>query len=417
MKGDRRVDLSGVAVVDAHCHGFNAQGLAARNSEAWLDRITLMGMCLDSARQSLQAPDAGLRPTTEATLFACQAARELAAYLGCPPEAVRRVRSDRMAADLPGYVTDLLSSEHIVALFADDGYPLPPVSRAEFEQVTGARVYRVARIEPLIDQARAESESFEDLERVFEGLLHQAAGDPHCIAFKSIIAYRTGLDVGEPSRAAARNGYGRWRRAGWRDNRGVSKEIRDHLLNLAFGVARQKNFPVHIHTGGGDPDVLLEYARPAHLQALLKRHAGQPVVLVHGGYPWIEESAFLASVFPSVYLDLSLLVPWGTLYIERALELILGTVPADKIFHASDEASEPELLWLAARLARRSLERVLGDAVGRGILSAGEACSFGRAILGENALKVHGLAGADLPRGSLPEQPENQPTQTKGRLT
>lgn len=396
MTGDRRIDLSDVAVVDAHCHGFEAQGLAARNTEAWLDRITLMGMCLDSARESLQAPDPGLQPMTEATLFARQAARELAGYLGCPPETVRQERSARMAADVPGYVRALLSSEHIVGLFADDGYPLPPVWRAEFEKVTGTRVYRVARIEPLIDRARGESESFEELERVFEGLLQAAAEDPHCIAFKSIVAYRTGLDVGEPSRDAARKGYGRWRRAGWRDERGVSKEIRDYLLNLAFGVAREKHLPVHIHTGGGDPDVVLEYARPAHLQALLKRHAGQPVVLVHGGYPWIEESAFLASIFPSVYLDFSLLVPWGTVYIDRAFELILGTVPANKIFHASDEASEPELLWLAARLARRALQRVLGDAVGRGIVSPGEAHTFGRAILGENALRVHGLAAADL---------------------
>ena len=62
---------------------------------------------------------------------------------------------------------------------------------------------------------------------------------------------------------------------------------------------------------------------------LLNRYMSQPIVLIHCGYPWIEETAFLASIFPRAYVELSVMTPWSTLYIDRALELFLGSVPAN----------------------------------------------------------------------------------------
>ena len=37
------------------------------------------------------------------------------------------------------------------------------------------------------------------------------------------------------------------------------------------------------------------------------RHA--KVVLVHAGYPWLQEAAFMTNVLPNVYLDVSLVCP------------------------------------------------------------------------------------------------------------
>ena len=79
----------------------------------------------------------------------------------------------------------------------------------------------------------------------------------------------------------------------------------------------------------------------------------QPIIRIDAGYPWMAEAAYIASILPFVYIDLSEFLPWATLGIDRELEMLLGVVPAGKILYGSDEASEPEVFWLSARTARR----------------------------------------------------------------
>jgi len=393
MKARSMVDLSEVPVVDAHCHGFEAKALLSREPDGWQDRITVMGMCFESSL-TIDRSLAGLvSKMTEGTVFALLGRRWLGEFLGCTPEDVPRVRHAALEADPKGYISRLLADEHLVGLFVDDGYPQPQVNLDELEALVSTSVYRVARIEPLINEARSATNTMDDLEAAFRALLEETAEDPRCVAYKTVIAYRTGLDVGDPTKEEIAESYRRWRDAGWKDGRDTSKAVRDHLLNVTLEVASRQDRPVHIHSGAGDPDVVLSHARPANLGPLLKRFSAQPVVLIHSGYPWLEEATYLASIYPMVYLDLSLLVPWATLDVDRGLGLVLGSVPTNKVLHGSDEASEPEVAWISARLARAALERVLGGAVERDYLTLGEAERIGQAVLADNALRLHGLAG------------------------
>jgi predicted TIM-barrel fold metal-dependent hydrolase len=148
----------------------------------------------------------------------------------------------------------------------------------------------------------------------------------------------------------------------------------------------------HIHCGDGDPDILLARARPHDVFPFLRDHVDQPIVLIHGGHPWTRVAAYIASLLPNVHIDLSVLVPWASSAIEPALEELLGMVPAAKLLYASDQASEPEVFWLSARLARRATARVLGGLVDRDYLTAREAEGIGRGILAENTRRLHGLA-------------------------
>jgi predicted TIM-barrel fold metal-dependent hydrolase len=117
----------------------------------------------------------------------------------------------------------------------------------------------------------------------------------------------------------------------------------------------------------------------------------QPVVLVHSGYPWIRESAYIASVLPNVYLELSELIPWGFGQVEWALEMLVGTVPAAKLLYGSDEAGEPESFWISALLARRALERVLDTFVERDYVATRDAERLGAMVLGDSCRALHGL--------------------------
>ena len=384
--------LDDAPLVDAHLHGFEADALAREDPEEWANLITLMGMCFLSSKKV----DAGLRDRvaemTGDTLFARLSRRWLADFLGCPVDTVATQRLERLRSDSSSYFGSLMADANVQALFVDDGYPQPRIDPARFEQTMGTHVYRVARLEPMIEQARQVTDTVGGLEESFRAQMAQSEDDPRCIAYKTVIAYRSGLDVGAPGRDEIEGSYGRWRESDWRDGRDTSKALRDHLLNVAYEVARRQGRPIHIHSGAGDPDCVLSHVRPANLAPLLQRHGAQPTVLIHSGYPWVEEGAYLAAMYPMAYLEVSLFLPWVTLDADRVLSVILGSVPTSKVLYGSDEASEGEVIWLSAKLARRALERVLSRAVELDYLTRDEAADVGRDVLARNALTLHGVS-------------------------
>jgi uncharacterized protein len=233
--------------------------------------------------------------------------------------------------------------------------------------------------------------SFTDLEAAVVGRLEEAASDGRTVAFKSIIAYRTGLDVEEATGQEASTAFHRWRANGWPETREHAKPVRDRLLHETAHVAARRGLALHIHTGDGDPDIDLPRARPSLLFPFLRARRDQPIVLIHGGHPWSHEAGYIASLLPGVYVDLSVLIPWAGWTVERHLSDLIGSVPTSKLLYGSDQASEPEVFWIAARLARRALERVLGDAVDSDYLSTDEATRIGKGILADNTRALHGI--------------------------
>ncbi len=387
------VDLSEAEVVDAHCHPYRIEDLLGRDPATFETRCMFLGTALLSSSHATHALAPLVEELTETTVFGLALRRWLAALLGCEPtkDAVVTARDEAMRSDPVAYARRLLDDERVTAVVADEGYPQPTIPREEFERALGGvRVHRVGRIEPWIVDAR-EAGTFQGTVDRFEELLEEAAGDPELIAFKTIIAYRTGLDVGDPSSSEAPEGYAHWRDGGWAETREYAKPVRDFLLRRALELARKHDRVFHVHVGGGDPDIDLTNAKPRDVFPLLVEHQDLPIVLIHAGYPWLGEAAYVASVLPNVYLEISELVPWGWGQIDQSLESILGTVPGAKVFHGSDEASEPEMFWASARLVRASLERTLGRFIDRSWVSAEEAGRIGRGVLADNVRKLHAI--------------------------
>lgn len=387
-----RIDLAGVGIVDAHTHPYGLEDLLAKDAAGFDTRLTFLGESFHSSSKL----DPALLPVadglTDSTLLAVVVIRWLARHLGCEPtrEAVTEARDRALRADPPGYTRGLLEAAGVVAVLSDEGYPQPPIEAADFSRTLGgAIVHRVARLEPWV-LARRDG-SFDDLVSGIEADATDAASDPNCVAYKSIVAYRTGLDVTDPSASDAAPAFERWRADGWAETREHAKPVRDFLIRRALVVARANDRPFHFHCGGGDPDINLAYAGPSNLFPLLRDAQHQPVVLVHSGYPWIPEAAYIASILPHVSLEISELVPWAWGQVDWALEMLVGTVPAAKILYGSDEAGEPEAFWASALLAREALERVLDRFVERDYLSVEQAERFGRLVLGEACRTLHGI--------------------------
>jgi uncharacterized protein len=388
-----RVDLTGCEILDNHCHGFRLHDLLERDPEGWEDRLTMMGTCFASSGQgdaNMAAQVAGLR---DSTIFTLTARRWLAGYLGAAAshDALTAARRVALTADPSSYVHGLMADAHITTVIADDGYPQPTVTRAEFQESLGLPVYRVARIEPWIAELQTKSLSFTDFEADFERRLDEAAADRLTVGYKSVIAYRSGLDVTDPTAAEAATAYTSWQADGWPKDRGAGKVVRDYCLRAALRAARRHDRVMHIHCGGGDPDIVLTHVRPQDIFPLLHDHMDQPIVLIHSGWPWLAEGAYIASIMPFVYLDLSEFLPWASVGIDRELEILLGVAPTAKLLYGSDEASEPEVFWMSARLTREALERVLARACERDHLGPSEAQRIGQGIMGGNSKRLHGI--------------------------
>jgi uncharacterized protein len=389
-----RISLDGVPVVDAHTHPYRIEDLLAQDPAAFDTRSTFLGTCYGSSANVGEEAWGYIDSLTDTTMLGIAMRHWLAGHLGVEAtrEAVAAARAERLREDPIAYTKELLATESIQTVVGEEGYPQPTVPREEYERALGVPVYRVVRIEPLIVAHR--ERGFDELIEGMEADLDEAAEDPKCIGYKSIIAYRTGLDVEDPTVAEARDAYGRWRDDGFAETRTHAKPVRDYLIRRALGVAKRRDRVFHLHCGGGDPDIDPRYARPSGAMQLLVDHQDQPIILIHAGYPWILEASYIANILPMVHLELSELVPWSWSQVEWALEMLVGSIPAAKIMHGTDQASkEPEVIWAGARLVRGSLERVLGSFVDRGYCDTGDAERLGRGVLGENVLRLHGIAG------------------------
>jgi uncharacterized protein len=388
-----QIDLSGSDVVDAHCHPFRTQDLLDRGPRTFETRCMFLGTALLSSNHANLEAAAFVEEMTESTMFGLALRRWMARHLGCEPtkDAVVAARDAALRADPPGYVRGLLEAERVVAVVADEGYPQPTIARAEFERALGGvTVHRVGRIEPWIVEAREEG-SFDATVQRFEAIANEAADDPLLIGFKTIIAYRTGLDITDPASSEASAAFERWRAEGWTESRDHAKPVRDFLLRRAFDIAKERDRVFHVHVGAGDPDVNLTHAKPQDAFSFFVERQHQPILMIHSGWPWVAEATYVGTVLPNVYMDLSELVPWGWGQIDHSLEMILGSVPAAKVVHGCDESSEPEMFPVSARLVRQALERVLGAFVDRDFLSIADAESIGRGVLAENVRRLHGI--------------------------
>ncbi len=387
------VSLAGVPVVDAHMHPWSNAAVLASDPDGFLDRITMMGMCLVSSGLVPRVGESFLRELTDATPFASTMRRRLAAHLGCDDDraTVSAARHAAYSADPAGYLEGLWKDCGLAGLVCDEGYPQPPVDFANFRTEARVPVHRVFRIEPVITKLRETAASYDELEDALAAACEEAAA-ADAVAFKTVLAYRTGLDVGEPTASDAKAAFLRWRDGGFPETRVDAKPVRDRLLERVMAVAKATGRPLHVHCGGGDADVVLDHCSARDLFPFLNRHLEHPVVLIHSGQPWLAEGAYVAQILPRVYLELSITMPWSSLALDGLLELLLGVAPTNKVLYGSDESTDPEVLWLSAQVGREALERVLTKARERGWVDNAEAVRIGTGVLGGNVLRLHGLA-------------------------
>lgn len=339
------------------------------------------------AHPAVRAPDEpfaryfteGPQPRPD-TLFYRHALRELAGLLECEPleSAVLAARQAHA-----GLMRRLVQDARIETVLIDDGYPREGgYSVTEMAQLGGFQARRVLRIERLAEELIAAGQrDLDGLRAAFVAGLDQAR--PGLAALKSVIAYRSGLQIEQPDATRAAAGL-----KAYSGGRLTSKPLLDALLHVAADWAAANRLPLHLHTGFGDRDLDLRLANPLHLRPLLENGllGRGPLVLLHASYPYTREAAYLTTMYPEVYVDLSLVSPLlvGPA-LTRVLEDLLGQAPVTRLLYGSDAWGIPDWLWLAARATRRALADALAW------LPDAEAEWTARRVLHDNAAELYGL--------------------------
>jgi predicted TIM-barrel fold metal-dependent hydrolase len=313
--------------------------------------------------------------------------------LGCraDAEAVAAARSAR-ANDFDVYVRELFEDARIQGLVMDGGYPA--ISEDDMKRFPG-KVVRVFRLDTFIKQLLDAHDSFNDFCSEYESGIRKAITRQGFVGLKSIIAYRTGLDIRRVETDRARQDFleakqGRSELA-WYGPR--VKILRDYLFVRALELSFELNVPMQVHTGVGDYEIVLDQCDPSSLYELLKdekiRHA--TVVLVHAGFPNSQNAAFMASALPNVFLDFSLTIPFLNPASHERLMEIMEIAPSSKIMYGSDGFNLPELFWFSAKVGKRALEKCFSQFIEGGVYNRNEIDQKAKRILFENANEIYRL--------------------------
>jgi uncharacterized protein len=327
------------------------------------------------------------------SLFYRRALVDLAGFFGCAPreDAVLAARAGRPAAAL---TREMFAEAGIGALLIDPGF-----RTAEHHDLSALRglvpcpIGELLRLEVLAERLIPASDGWPDLRDRFAAGVRAAIGRG-LRGLKTIIAYRTGLDLARWDAGALEAAFRGTRDAADRGRtRLASKPLLDTLLWNALEIAAEHRLPVQVHTGFGDRDLDLRLANPLWLRPAFEHPPFRaiPFVLLHS-YPYVREASWLAHVYPNVAIDLSLTVPFAAHGAADAIVEALALAPASKVLLATDAFSIPDLFWLAARHAREALEQALRTIATRGFAGSEtrEHEALARRLLWENAASIYG---------------------------
>lgn len=313
------------------------------------------------------------------TLPHYRAIDQLASLFSCAPDwdKIKSTRDQWIERDYSGLVKKCLDGTQTLLL--DDLLTASDVEPYGWhDQFTASPTKRIVRIEAVAEniltelrQERAKEgkaigslgREFDVFSKQFRAKIEAAVKAPEVAGFKSVVCYRTGLDVSmadEEDRLVLVSSFlGTAAQHG--DYRIEDKPFNDWLVRHTLDILdeAQSSKPLQFHTGLGDVDIDLLRSNPAHMQPLVDAYPNVNFVLLHSSYPYTREAGYLACVYPNVYLDLGEVFPMVSRDAEESIiREALEIVPTNRLLWSTDGHFFPETYWLANKQFRDALENV-----------------------------------------------------------
>ena len=237
-------------------------------------------------------------------------------------------------------------------------------------ETVAAAVIRSFCVEPKRSLYTTERAFYEILKE-FDYLIKQSLSDPDVVGFKSVICYRTGLDISavadtDLAMLSLAEIITRYSAPGAHFQRlqhdGFNELFIHRTARLIGSGPGSFKKPIQFHTGLGDNDITLAKASPAYLQEFIRTYPKVPIVLLHTGYPYARDAGYLATVYDNVFVDVGEIFPMVARHgQEAAVHEIFELCPWAKIMWSTDGHWFPESYLLASSQGRQVLETVCTD--------------------------------------------------------
>lgn len=358
--------LTDLPLVDHHCHGVRPNAVDRAAFEADLTESAGPGRWHDT----LFDTQAG-----RAVLRWCAPLLDLPAH--CDPDEYLTRRTELGPDEVN---RRLISTTGIVDFVVDTGFMsdelTDPATLAAF---TGGRGHEIVRLEQVAESVAGAS----DYATAFATALDERART--AVGFKSIAAYRVGLDLdpARPSSAEVAAAAASW--AGGRLTDPV-------LIRHGIWSAIDRSLPLQFHVGYGDNDVDLARCDPLCLTPLLRATApsGVPIMLLHN-YPFQRNAGYLAQVFDHVFVDVGLAMQNVGTRAPAVLADLLELAPFGSVLFSTDACALAELYVTSTTLFRRALASFLENGIADGAWTADGADRIAAMICSGNARRAYRL--------------------------
>ena len=376
------LDITSIPVVDNHCHPVLLN--------QHMDALRFRSYCTEATDPSFAEKHV---PNTVYYLWLL---RQMATFYGCErnEDDIIAARS-RLGADT--LLEHLLRAANIDTLVLDPAYPLSSAcyTPERMGQLGHCRAVKMLRLETLMQELILDYSDFDEVIERFADQVRHVHEHGYC-ALKSIVAYRTGLNIAEWSKdeAAAAFLEARTQASEQGQLRIAHKPLIDYLLHIAFQQAAEQQLPIQFHTGYGDSDTDMRLGNPLQLREVLERkdYHSMAVVLLHESYPYCQLGAYLAAIYPHVYFDLSYTIPFlDKLELLAFTRQALSVAPASKLMFSTDGIHLPEMHWAGALRGRSIIGQVLDEMIDADEIDEDQGYDIAQQILHDTAYAVYKL--------------------------
>ncbi len=365
-----------VPLVDHHCHGIVRDDLSRPEFELL-------------ATESDWAEPAGM--TIFDSPFGVTVRAECSSLLDLPRHSsAQDYWARRSELGQQEVASRLMQNTGIETLIIDTGFRGTSIlDLPEMSSLTGADSFEIVRLESVAESlvGKTNADSFEE---DFRAELSRRATD--AVGFKSIIAYRYGLDFdpARPTPAQVKTAAHDWIASIDSANPRLDHPV---LLRFVLWEAVLHRKPIQFHVGYGDSDIVLHRCDPTQMTGFIKAtvDSGIEIMLLHC-YPFIREAGFLAQVYPHVWLDTGSAVNYTGPSSQELIRASLELAPFGKVLFSSDAFGLPELYYCGALLWRRGVGEILDEWVKQDRMGIEDAHRYLSWFAHGNAQRAYKLA-------------------------
>ena len=366
-------------IIDHHCHGVTTDDL---------DRAAFEALISES---HLPPPDGCSNFDKPVGLMV---RRHCCPILDLDPFSSAQQYMDRRL-ELGGQV----ASERLMRAAGMDGLMIDTGHRADYiadvptmATLAHCDAREVVRIETVLETSAMKASTGKELLIMFRTALEELSVE--AVALKSVVAYRATFDIDQsiPTENESVDSANSWlkqiEKDGWQ--RLSDPILLRYALFCALDVCADQRFPLQLHVGVGDCDIVMPKCDPTvFIPFVMEAEAKQiPITLLHC-YPFIKESTWMAEVFQNVYYDVGFTLNFTGALALRTMQDAMEMGPFFKHLYSSDAFGLAELHHLGRIQFERMLDAVISDWISSGDINHKDAEKIIHMITHKNTERIY----------------------------